>query len=324
MAKVDNYVRAVEVHRMLKEGEPVNSVILSERYEMSTRHAQRILDFLQDQLKAPIEWDPRRRTFFYREPTFELPTKIMSEGEAVAIIVAHQALLAQQATPLGSRLLRALNTLKDLLPETVSLGASDLLENVSFEPSPTRRIEGHVLDVLVGAVERRQTVKIEYYAAHTDEVSEREVDFYHLTNRRGDWYGVGWCHMRQGLRTFAVSRIQAVEALEDRFYDVPTDFDAIRYFEQSMGVDSSGTPAQIVLEFDSYEARWIAERTWHASQRTERFEDGRLRLTLQVRAGPELVQWVLSHGPHVRVVEPATLAAEVGRLHREAAHQYEA
>lgn len=308
---------------MLRNGEAVTSSILSARFEISTRHGQRIVDFLQDQLSAPVEWDPRRRTYFYREPTFELPTRIMTEGEAVAIIVAHQALLMAQATPLGSRLLGALNTLKELLPETVSVGVSDLLENVSFEPSPTRRIEGHVLDALVGALEKRQTVRIGYYAAHNDETSERNVDVYHLTNRRGDWYAVGHCHMRDSLRTFAVSRIRSVQAEGGPAYDIPPDFNAADYFGHSLGVDSSGTAGQVVLEFDSYEARWIAERTWHASQRVERLDDGGIRVTLTVRPGPELLQWVMSYGPHVRVLEPPSLAEEVGRLHRHAAERYE-
>jgi proteasome accessory factor B len=324
MANVDTYVRAVEVHRLIKSGEAVNSTSIAERFELSQRHAQRIVEFLQNQLGAPVEYDARKRTYYYSEPTFELPSRIMSEGEAVAIIVAHRALLTQQATPLGGRLFKALNTLRELLPETVSLNASDLLEKVSFEPSPTRRIDAGILDVLVGSLERRETVRMDYYAAHTDSVAEREVDLYHLTNRRGDWYAVGFCHMRNGLRTFAVSRIRAVEPVPETRYEVPADFDATTYFGSSLGVDSSGTPSLVVLEFDSYEARWIAERTWHASQRTERLEDGGLRLTLEVRPGPELVQWVMSHGAHVRVIAPSSLAADVARLHREAAALYPA
>lgn len=322
MAKPDTYVRAVDVHRMLKANEVVNSSVLAQRFEISARHAQRIIDFLADQLNAPIEWDARRRTYFYREATFELPTKIMTEGEAVAIIVAHQALLSQQATPLGSRLYRALNTLKDLLPETVSVGVSDLLANMSFEPSPARRVESHVLDVLVRAMEQRQTVALCYYGANSDEISQRALDVYHLTNRRGDWYAVGYCHLRQGLRTFAVSRIQTVDLSAAR-YEIPTAFNAERYFGESMGVDTTGTASEIILEFDSYEARWVRERTWHPSQRQERLKDGRIRLYLTVRQSPELMQWILSYGAHVRVLQPAALAEEVARRHREAAILYQ-
>lgn len=322
MANADSYVRAVEVHRMLKNGEMVNSTILSERFELSTRHAQRIIDFLLDKLKAPLEYDSRRRTYVYREPTFELPTRIMSEGEAVALLVAHQALVTQQATPLGSRLMRALDTLKDLLPETVSVGASDLLENVSFEPSPGRRVDGHVLELLVTAVERRQTVRTEYYAAHTDTTTTRDIDIYHVTHRRGDWYAIGFCHLRGALRTFALSRMRAV-VLTDRRYEMSPDFNAATYFSESLGVDASGTPTEVVLEFDAQEARYISERTWHASQRIEPLPGGGLRLHLAVRVGAELVSWIMSSGPHVRVVTPPALAADVARLHREAAARYD-
>lgn len=321
MANADSYARAVEVHRMLKNGEMVNSTILSERFELSTRHAQRIIDFLLDKLKAPLEYDSRRRTYVYREPTFELPSRIMSEGEAVALIVAHHALVTAQATPLGSRLLRALDTLKDLLPETVSIGVSDLMENVSFEPSPTRQVDSHVLDLLVSAMERRQTVRTEYYAAHSDTVTARDVDVYHLTHRRGDWYAVGWCHLRGALRTFALSRMRAVVLTEGR-YEIPADFNAADYFRGSLGVDSSGTPSEIRLAFDAVEARYIVERTWHPSQRLEHQPDGGLHMWLEVRPGPELIQWIMSYGPGVRVLEPASLAAEIGRLHRAAAARY--
>jgi predicted DNA-binding transcriptional regulator YafY len=318
--KDDVYPRALEVHNWLKMGRSVTSKTVAEHYDISKRHAQRVMEFLQDRLKAPVLFDHRRKTYYYLDTTFELPALIMTEGEAVAMIVAHEALLRRLATPLSQSLLRALDGLKELLPKSVSVEAGDLLAQTSFVAMPARPVESRVLDAVTVALQKRQRVRIEYYSANGDEVTEREVDIFHLTHRWTDWYMVGYCHLRQALRTFALSRIKRIDQRSPT-YDIPESFSADEYFRGAMGIETA-EPQRVRLWFDAFEARWIRERTWHPTQRIIEQTDGAIIVELLVGLSTELGQWILSYGPHVRVLEPLKLATEIQKAHAAAAQSF--
>ncbi len=65
------------------------------------------------------------------------------------------------------------------------------------------------LPKLQAAVADRKTVKFEYYAISRDEAMARIVDPYGLQLVAGEWYLIGWCHLREGMRTFRLSRIRS-------------------------------------------------------------------------------------------------------------------
>ena len=51
----------------------------------------------------------------------------------------------------------------------------------------------------------------------------------------------------------------------------------------------------------------------------EDLTDGGIRISMSVGVGPELVSWILSFGPDVRVEGPDELKLRIRRLHAEAA-----
>ena len=65
------------------------------------------------------------------------------------------------------------------------------------------------LPKLQAAIADRKTVKFEYYAISRDEAMARTVDPYGLQLVAGEWYLLGWCHLRAGMRTFRLSRIRS-------------------------------------------------------------------------------------------------------------------
>lgn len=50
-----------------------NRLTLAEKYEISTRQAQRDIDYLKNSLGAPIKYDGKRRGYFYEDQNYILP-----------------------------------------------------------------------------------------------------------------------------------------------------------------------------------------------------------------------------------------------------------
>ena len=106
---------------------------------------------------------------------------------------------------------------------------------------PERRIGvrpelAEIYATIEGATRHRKRVTLRYQAAATGMISKRDLDPYALVYREGAWLAVGWCHLRQEIRSFRVDRIQeAIMAPKPKSPDFerPTDFDIKAYAQRS-------------------------------------------------------------------------------------------
>jgi predicted DNA-binding transcriptional regulator YafY len=57
------------------------------------------------------------------------------------------------------------------------------------------------------ALVQRKRLALTYVARGTGEATEREVSPLRLVHYRDNWYLDAWCHLRRGLRNFAVDAI---------------------------------------------------------------------------------------------------------------------
>src|SRR5207249_2910275 len=122
---------------------------------------------------------------------------------------------------------------------------------------------------------------------------------------RGGLYLVGWCHLRQALRIFAVERMRDV-ALLRRTFTVRPGFDADEYLGKSWGI-VQGELVTVKVVFAKSLARYIRERLWHPSQKLRDLPDGRLEMMLQVADTLEVRRWILGYGVQAEVLAPEGL-----------------
>jgi len=120
---------------------------------------------------------------------------------------------------------------------------------------PERRIGvrpelAEIYATIEAATRHRKRVTLTYQAAATGMVSKRDLDPYALVYREGAWLAVGWCHLRQEVRTFRVDRIhEAVMAPKPKSPDFerPTDFDVKAYAQRSPWTFTSDPPEEVQL-----------------------------------------------------------------------------
>jgi predicted DNA-binding transcriptional regulator YafY len=156
-----------------------------------------------------------------------------------------------------------------------------------------------------------------YYTASRDERGERAVNPHHLYNARGDWYLIAYDHWRQNIRNFHLGRIEEWRVLNQQF-EADAGFSAEAYMSRGF-LTEWGEVLDVVIRFDEYQARWVRERPWHASQKPlEELPDGGVILRFRAGGLDEIKHRVLSYGAHAEVLEPpelrAAVAEEVGKL----------
>jgi predicted DNA-binding transcriptional regulator YafY len=165
------------------------------------------------------------------------------------------------------------------------------------------------IEILREAIERCRTVEVVYLSFGRGVLTTRRVDPYQLWYQHGGLYLAAHCHTRQQVRTFAVERMRRAAPCPETFTR-PADFNLERYLEASFGL-FRGKPERIRLRFSPGVARYVEERQWHPSQRSEPLLTGELEVTLHVAPEMDLKRWILSYGKDVEVLEPKKLREEI-------------
>lgn len=313
--KIDTLLQAnrfVPIDRMLRE------------LEVSRATFKRDIEYMRERLNAPIEWDRDQGGYRYagaqKDRQQSLPGLWFNSSEAYALLMMQALLTEMQPGLLGAHI----EPLKARLRAVIESGqhaVSDVdnrvrLLNVAIRPVPDKNFQ-----IVAAALLGRNRLEITYYGRGRDESSLREVSPQLLIHYRGNWYLAAWCHLRKGMRSFAMDAIQQATVLSK-----PTKGVAKRELDgfvgQGYGIYSGAPVRWARLRFSAERARWVSRELWHPLQRSSQDDTGRLVLELPFTDMRELSMDVLRHGRHVEVMEPPELRLAVESELRQAIDQY--
>jgi predicted DNA-binding transcriptional regulator YafY len=116
--------------------------------------------------------------------------------------------------------------------------------------------------------------------------------------------------LRQDLRSFAVDAIQSAQPLDQKAKSVP-DRELDDVLAAGYGIFSGRKTIWAKLRFTPERARWVSAEQWHPQQKGRSERDGSYLLELPFSDHRELAMDILRHGPHVEVLEPASLREAV-------------
>lgn len=303
--------RMLQIHKQLQKGQFPNCTQLAFDLEVSTKTVLRDVDFMRDRMDMPIEFDFRRNGFHYTSPVENFPTVQVTEQELIALFIAEKALAQYKGTPFEKPLHAAFQKLTEGLNDTVSFRWSDLDSAISFRSIGTTVADLELFEAVSRAVLRSQELEFQYCKLGKSKHEPRRVQPYHLGCIENQWYLFAYDQDRQQMRTFVLARMKEVHSTGKRF-SRPADFSVSKHLGDSFGVfNDGGKPQEIRIRFDSFAARLVRERRWHASQKIKDLDDGEIELSLKLGNLTEIQRWVLSWGEHARVIAPPSLQKRV-------------
>ncbi len=145
---------------------------------------------------------------------------------------------------------------------------------------------------------------------------------YSLVAYKRGLYLVALVEEKGAQRVFNLERITSATWLRKEPFKYPRDYDPERFFENAMFI-VPGEPEHVELSFSATTEPFIKIRKFHPTQKLTKRDDGRLKMTLAVPIKFEVVNWVLSFGPHVEVVRPPSLRQLVREALANALAQYD-
>jgi predicted DNA-binding transcriptional regulator YafY len=175
-----------------------------------------------------------------------------------------------------------------------------------------------MLHTLRQCIGERRCARLEYRSLARQESTGRVTEPYALTFQWGLWYLIGFCRLRQDMRTFRVDRIQQVTPLEDSFA-IPAGFSAREYLERTMRFEPNHA---VVVRLDASVAFKVRERHGHWMEITDQ-ADGSITARFGVASLDWTTGWVLSYGSLAKVLEPPELIARVCEAAKGALARYD-
>ena len=269
-----------------------------------------------------------------------LPPLSFTTDEATMLILGSDVMAKSFDAQYRSAAQAASRKIANVLPERLREEVEYLQSSIRFVTADAmeRPIETEKLFLVRRAIFQHNTIRFCYFTRHpssqtemgsetihsveptnstsstTPVASVREADPYGLVHYLNVWHVIAYCHLRQDIRNFRLDRMDDLALLPETFQR-PAQF--------MMNQKQSDERKRIVVRvlFDKEVARWVQESRSYFTDAVEETPQG-LLVTLKPHQESEVLQWLLSWGSHVRVLEPESLRKRIAEEARAMLQQH--
>lgn len=274
------------------------------------------LDFMRNELQAPIPPTHKHKGYYYEEPfsLFEgLGETYQETLNEVLNLVRQMARSKNEFSGLEDLLLR--------LEQRAAQVSAEPNEAIQFD-MPEYSGQTHLVS-LYRAIADRQFLMIDYQPFPAESIDQRHVFPLVLKEYNRRWFLIAQEEQKSTLQTLALDRILNFRQTSVTFpirQSLPKG-----YFDTIVGVshekDANGVE-NIVLRVKHSRIKYIRTKKIHSSQKEERLSDSWWQVTLQLEPNRELTTLLLSYGADLVVLEPVSLRQRIADQHRIAGEQY--
>lgn len=323
---MDRTERFYHIDQLLQTRRATSIEDLIQELGVSIATVKRDLTYLRDRLHAPIIWDNQLHGYRYADPEpgfpkFSLPGLWFNSSELLALLTMEHLLSNVQPGVLASHVSPLKHRVRKLLDHG-DHSIEELIRRIRIVSSTKPFVDSTIFQKITDAVLSR----VQLFACHldrrTNETVSRHISPQRLVYYQENWYLDGWCHLRDGLRTFRLANFIQVELTELAAIDIEeAKLDA--ELTAGFGLFVGQHIQQAILRFDPLASRWVALEQWHSNQQAKFDMEGRLILTVPYANDPELISRILKYGPDVEVLQPRNLRDKVAAKLKKASCHYQ-
>ena len=296
--------RIYRIDKKIASGCNPNSDDLARMCETSISTISRDIEFMRDQLFAPIEYDPLKRGFYYTEKTFRLPAGFTTAEDLLALSMAKNIFSLYRETPLFEA---SKHLLESILTPIAYDGNKDWLANRIVVPKiASAKVGQDIWETIIKSLKENRIITFDYKGTWDDEYHNRRVRPYQLLFDSGVWYLYGFAEERKAIRIFSLSRMKNTVLTKDVF-SLPNNFS----YDKSAGNSYFGVfigQKKYHFSIDCYyeAAVYATDRQWAEDQKTSVISTG-VKIEFTSTQYDKVLKWVLSNGCNAVPRKPQNL-----------------
>lgn len=318
MPKKDNLLAILW---MLNTGGKLTAKQLSERLELNIRTVYRYIDALCAS-GVPIIADSGHNGGYRLLNQFIKAPLLFELEEKKALL--HAAQFAKEAGYPGSEALdHAASKLRMYSSPEQEHTLNHQLAGFEVAERTVSPAVQPVLTELEQAVAGEYPVEIDYRTGREEQVKRRTIDPYGIVYWNSKWYAVGFCHLKQEIRSFRADRMLTIQPAPGNFKR-PDVFSARDFFLQKLLPDQAGKETLTTVVLDGRaEALDDLCLHWYLGHHLQERTPSRAIFLLEGEAAQQFVpHFLLSYGKSVRVLEPQSLKDRAAAIAADLAEYY--
>ena len=292
------------------------------KLEISSATFKRDLTMFRDRLNTPIIYDRDLGGYKLENPDAlqQLPGLWFSQEEALALMTI-QTMIGQLEPGLLGPKLKPLQTRLNKILETQGADAKTLSQRIRVVHAGKRRLPLKSFEIVAKATVERKQIEIVHLNRQTGESIKRTISPQQLIHYRDNWYVDAWCHLRGGIRSFAIDAIENCVLIDIEAKEIDSE-QLQKQMQSGYGIFGGQAKAWAELKFTVERARWVQHEEWHPDQKGTLHKDGTYTLEVPYSDERELIGDILRMGSDVKVMGPAQLTKQVKKIVQNLLKQY--
>jgi predicted DNA-binding transcriptional regulator YafY len=259
--------------------------------------------------EAPIDYDRRKGGYLYSDPDFSIGGLDITDFD---LEILHRSVVLLRQFQ-GLKQVEGLEAVITKLEHATRKKTKEEELTIQFEHSlnePGQRW----LDEVHQYILKKQCLLLTYQAFYEEKPAIKTVSPYLLKEYNNRWFLICWDHEGQGVYTYPLDRVQAIEpALLKDYYRSPA-FHPKHFFRDIIGVTiTEGEELQeIRILADKLRTDYMRTKPAHESQQElEQYPDGSTLFSFQLIPNYELEALLLSFGESIEVLSPESLREKI-------------
>lgn len=144
-----------------------NATALAREFEISTKTAQRDIEFMRDRLNCPVLYDKARKGYYYEDETFSLPLMYLSSSELSSLLVAQRLLRDVSGSCLADDITSAVDKITSII-EKHTAKPDALNEVMSFHLMKYSPVPEETFRIVLESCLKRKTMAFTYHSPVRD------------------------------------------------------------------------------------------------------------------------------------------------------------
>lgn len=299
------------IHHEIKEGRHPNTSSLAVQLSVSTKTVQRDIDYLRDELEAPIEFRREENGYAYGRDDYVLPFLPVDGQDLFSIGVAAQVLSLLGGTPLARSLRSCYERLAPLMPPAVRLRPEVVREKLAMRTAAFRPVREETWQAVSEALQKGIALSIRYHRPGESPGDPRVIRPYAFVLAGRDWMVLAEDQAQGLVKNFYLARVESPRLTAQR-YAIPKDFDAETFFRNTFGLFvGKGRAFRFRVRFAPGISDEVREMVWHPKQKIETGPGGEAILELPAESLREARRFILAYGQHATALSPPELVEDL-------------
>lgn len=299
---IDKVIRIFNIINAIQANPGISAADLAIKCDVNIRTIYRDLDVIS--LIAPVTNEGRGTGYRFMGKFFLYPLNF-SEQEALVFSLLPSVLDDNQLPP-------GFHTAYDKVMSTHYKEKSqqnsiieDIAGIIQMGTPAYRKESPNFLHPIIKAILEQKTIDTVYHTQSRNETTERRIDPYFLVPRDQRFYLIGYCHLKQDVRTFRISRFLKAELTAQSFDK--GDFSIKKHLKNTWSIEQGEKNITFKVRFDADVARYIKEEELFVHPRMKDQKDGSMIFEVTVNNEKEFIRWILQYGPSAEIIEPKSI-----------------